>query len=354
MAIAPIDVFGTCRYVDNISSSSSLFVPFRTQNEWQHFYGAVETGGQGSVADSLHTVKCSRPFTAFATWSVPLPTDVPSCVSATPSTVATPNIYGRVSLTWPTAPAAPENFSVLCHGGATTIGAAVSWVGLASTDNLTSYNPLPATQDWQPSVSYGPDVTLVAASGASSGVSISAVAGHAITLTWNSASSGANATASAGSPTLIASLSGTSANSVSASWTTQTTPAGSAIVTTPNLTAPATTGTATYQITAMGGGLSSTAQASVNLELPITVTLTASPSTINKGGSSTLTWTVANPSAAVISCIASGGWSEARAVSGGGTKYFPNKQHNIHYYLRGCGSEPVCIYNSGSLPIWLH
>ncbi len=53
-AIGPIDVWGICRYVDNISASTSVFVPFRSQPEWQAFY-------KNAPAATVSLVHCSKP-----------------------------------------------------------------------------------------------------------------------------------------------------------------------------------------------------------------------------------------------------------------------------------------------------
>jgi len=53
----------------------------------------------------------------------------------------------------------------------------------------------------------------------------------------------------------------------------------------------------------------------VDITLPPVVTLTANPTTVTQGSSSTLTWTVAGDPAS--DCTASGDWSGAKAVSGG-------------------------------------
>ena len=69
----------------------------------------------------------------------------------------------------------------------------------------------------------------------------------------------------------------------------------------------------TYSLTCSGaGGTSPAVNATVRVSPAPTATLTASPTTIASGGSSTLTWT----STHATSCAASGGWSGAKAASG--------------------------------------
>lgn len=98
------------------------------------------------------------------------------------------------------------------------------------------------------------------------------------------------------------------ATSCSAAWTSATSTSGSAIV------APATT--TNYAITCTGAGGSSSATTTITVN-PIsnpdpkpTVTLTGNPSTIDKGNSSTLSWSSTN----ATSCSAA--WTSATSTSG--------------------------------------
>ena len=73
------------------------------------------------------------------------------------------------------------------------------------------------------------------------------------------------------------------------------------------------TTTTTYTLTCTGaGGTTSPASTTVTVAPAPTVTLSASPTTISSGGSSTLTWSSTN----ATSCTASGGWTGAEAISG--------------------------------------
>lgn len=51
----PINVWGHCRYVDNISSSSDSFVPFKTKVEWESFI-------QHHPTDILQLTPCALPY----------------------------------------------------------------------------------------------------------------------------------------------------------------------------------------------------------------------------------------------------------------------------------------------------
>ena len=87
LAVAPIDVWGYCRYVDNTSSTDSFFVPLRTSNEWLAFINAVASGS--SLQNSAQLTKC-----ATATTSFPLP-PASYCHNASPSSIGVPLPYDR-------------------------------------------------------------------------------------------------------------------------------------------------------------------------------------------------------------------------------------------------------------------
>ena len=73
---------------------------------------------------------------------------------------------------------------------------------------------------------------------------------------------------------------------------------------------------ASYQLTCTGAGGSATHTANVSVTNAIpTVNLAASPSTVQAGGKTTLTWSSSN----ATSCTASGGWLGSRATSGSST-----------------------------------
>jgi peptidoglycan/xylan/chitin deacetylase (PgdA/CDA1 family) len=80
----------------------------------------------------------------------------------------------------------------------------------------------------------------------------------------------------------------------------------------------APTATSTYTLTCTGNGSSVSQSATVNVSAATpppaapTVTLSASPTSITSGQSSTLTWSSTN----ATSCTASGGWTGSKATSG--------------------------------------
>jgi hypothetical protein len=78
-------------------------------------------------------------------------------------------------------------------------------------------------------------------------------------------------------------------------------------------TTGALTASATYTLTCLGAGGSAAQSAKVTVNPPPpTVSLTASPSTVASGASSTLEWSSKN----ATSCTASGAWSGNEATSG--------------------------------------
>ena len=266
-AQAPIDVFGSCRYVDNISATNSLFVPFRTQMEWQAFYTTVETSGS-PVSVNLSTRKCTRPFPSTTpTWSVPiLPALSSQCSNPAPATIATPVQYQPANVSWP---ATSTNLTFPCYSGATRINATAAWLGQASIDNAAL--PLIYTgNDWQPVVNYGPDLKLLAATGAQPpSTSLTVLPGTHVTLTWATAA-GSTITQTAGTPSIMSSLNGSSAVSLTSSssisdatWLPDNPSliSGSATIIAP------LSGTATYTITATGSnGVTSVATVTINIQ----------------------------------------------------------------------------------------
>jgi len=57
----PANNYWICRYITNNSSGSSIFVPFKSKNEWEAFVSDVNNGG--SVSNIVSFAGCSRPYT---------------------------------------------------------------------------------------------------------------------------------------------------------------------------------------------------------------------------------------------------------------------------------------------------
>lgn len=133
---------------------------------------------------------------------------------------------------------------------------------------------------------YGPVPVNPAPTVALSASPTSVTAGQASTLTWTST----NATSCA----------------ASGAWSGSEPLSGSA-------STGAVNQNSTYSLTCTGSGGTATASASVTVSAPKpTASLSASPSTISSGQSSTLSWNSTN----ATSCTASGAWSGSLATSG--------------------------------------
>jgi len=325
-AIAPIDVWNACRYVDNTSSGStgvSNFVPFHTAYEWSQFYNSYNHPGYLSV------VYCSRPFPPTTTWVVPSPSSVGLSTYSTAGcgdapTVNAPTIYSRWYspthfATWPMPTPESVQFTS-CHSGWTTINAQVLWSGQQSADGVA---PAPS---WWPVVTFGPDLTFTASastmSGPVSGSAITVLAGTLVTLNWDASLSDTSTSQDSVSPVVTSTLNGTSGNTVTgSSFISSTVPTvtglvavttgtgGYSIESTDNtgassvaLTPLGVTTTphsnVSYTITDLGDkDVTSLAKVTITVEQPITVSLIATPIilALNTASSSTLTWTVTLP-----------------------------------------------------------
>ncbi len=378
-AIAPIDVWNACRYVDNTSSgatAASNFVPFHSAFEWKQFYSYNPS--------TLSVVHCSRPFPLSTMWTVPSPStaglstySTANC-SDTPS-VNAPTIYNRwYSSTnfgiWPTTPESTQ--FTTCHGGWTTINAQVLWSGQESADSAT-----PAAS-WWPVVTYGPDLTLAASAttriGSVSGSTITVLAGTSVTLSWDASlsdtttaqeslplgvtstlngTSGNNVTnttgtsfASTKTPTVTGAVTVTSLGSSSYAIASNGTTNSASVTVIPFTALGATTSAVGYSITDAGDKtVSSIANIIVNVEQPVVLSLTTNPSgnpaTINLGDPITLIWTVTNPppnptNPPPVSCTLSNGdgtLSESVAAASGSQTVYPTTNET---YTLTC-SDPV-------------
>jgi hypothetical protein len=181
----PVDLWGKCRYVDNISinggNNYSIFIPFRTALEWDAFTNALDSNG---LTPSISGTHCSRPAPA-ASWVIPqawaysISSGVPGYPNylCSDASVPLPQLYAR----WPSQADAhvwPIQSSMSCNNGMTTANVLVTWYGVDS--DLSRVSPV----SWDATVEYGPYVTLTAVGDAVSGNSITVPAGTPVTLTW--------------------------------------------------------------------------------------------------------------------------------------------------------------------------
>jgi hypothetical protein len=189
--------------------------------------------------------------------------------------------------TWPPNPTI-ETFN--CYGGATIIQTSVTWD--QSKDSALARTPVSLPSSWVPVVAYGPNLTLKATSGSAptnTGAAITILAGDTINLIWSSP----------GASSCSASWLGSCSSPTGGSTTVQPTKTTSYI-----MTSSAALGT--------GSGMTSTATVTATVDQPIIASLTASVTTIAVGGSSTLSWSVSDPSNVAVTCTAQstdGSWS---------------------------------------------
>ena len=223
----------------------------------------------------------------FASWSLvacgdggttPTSQTKPTAIiNASPAAIAS---GGSSTLTWSST-------------AATACTASGGWTGTKTTSGTQTTGALNATTSYSltcngPGGSSGVSTATVSVNGAAT-VALTArpaavSSGGASTLTWTST----NATSC----------------TASGAWSGAKAPNGSQ--STGALTVPTL-----YSLSCTGpGGASAVSSVTVNV-VPL-ATLTANPSVITSGGTSTLTWSSIN----ATSCTASGGWSGPRATSG--------------------------------------
>jgi trimeric autotransporter adhesin len=244
--------------------------------------GSASTGGLTSTTD--FTLVCTGAGgSTEAVATVAVAASAPTLdLRAAPDSVAS---GASTTLTWTTT-------------NATTCAASGGWSGDKASSGSEASGALTAATDFKLDC-IGPGGTVstvvsVAVASPAPAVTLSAspstiASGASSTLTWTSA----NVTACA----------------ASGSWSGARDTSGT-------ISTGALTATKSYTLTCTGPGGSALQSATVTVgsqALPApTVTLNASPSTIAKGGSATLTWSTTN----ATSCTASGAWTGTKATSG--------------------------------------
>jgi hypothetical protein len=110
---------------------------------------------------------------------------------------------------------------------------------------------------------------------------------------------------------------------------------------------PAITATTTFTLTCSNASGSSSAATTVTLQTAAapTLTLSAAPTAVMSGGSSTLTWASTN----ATSCTASGGWTGAKATSGSQT--FNNLTASVTYSLQCTGASGLSPVRSATVTV---
>ena len=254
--------------------------------------GVESTGAL--VATTSYTLTCSgsggtagQTVTANVTAPPSVPPGPSVSLSAVPSTV---DSGGAATLTWSST-------------DATNCSASGNWSGSKATSGSASTGPLTANSSFA--------LTCTGAGGsATQSVNVTVIPPQgppppSVTL-------GATPTtvASGGGTTLNWTVTNATSCTASGGWTGSKTLSGS----------EARSGlsfTTTYTLTCTGAGGAASQLVTVTVTPPSnppspTVTLSASPTTVANGGTSTLSWLTANTSG----CTASGGWTGTKALSG--------------------------------------
>ena len=264
--------------------------------EGSTWWGAKPTSGSDVrgplTATATYSLSCTGPggtasqsVTVVVTGSPPPAPTV--TLTATPSSVSP---GGLSTLTWSTTNATTCTASNVGAEGST-------WRGAKPTSGSDVRGPLAATATYSlscagPGGTASQSVTVVVTGSppAAPTVALTAIpssisAGNSTTLAWVSA----NATG------CIA----------SGAWS------GSRAISGESAVSPTSTSTYILTCTGMGGSASDSVTVTVSVPAP-TVNLTATPTTINAGQSTTLTWSSTN----ATGCTATGGWSGAQLLSG--------------------------------------
>jgi hypothetical protein len=228
-------------------------------------YTLTCTGSGGSASQSV-TVAAASPAPVIS-------------LSATPSTVKS----GAAStLNWSATQA-------------TSCTASGDWTGSKVINGSQSTGALAGTSTYT--------LTCAGAGGSASQSATVSVTASAPTV---SLSVGPSAIASGGSSTMTWSSTNATSCTASGAWS------GSKALQGTESTG-ALTANATYALTCSGTGGTASQSTTVSVKAPApTVTLSASPSTVANGGSSTLSWSATNATA----CTASGAWAGSEGVRG--------------------------------------
>lgn len=297
-ASVAIDANGTCRYVD-YTGPNPLFIPFRnsTQDEWADFITYARSNNKGLLLTS-----CTRPLPSYS-----LSAYADAGCANSPVATTTPNFYQRFP--GPNYPASNGFYTTTftgCRNGTTTIAAIYYWQPLNADTNPTTA--------WKIMPTLGPDTYLQATSAVIAsnpvGTTLNLLQGDTLTLTWPAS----QANACVGS---------SSDQSWSSTWAGGAAGVASVV--------PKGSPSVTYTLVCYADAAQTVATvstATINIIQPVTVTTTLTHNTIYTGGtpsSSTLNWTISDPSSAALSCVESASpsdpmnWSSTLTQSGNTT-----------------------------------
>jgi hypothetical protein len=250
--------------------------------------GAKNKSGTQSVkninADTTFTLDCTGPggtSSQTALVSIALPPTL--SLSATPSNVA---YNAPTNLTWTTTNATSCTASGGWTGNKSPQGSQLSTLLKEDTTFNLSCTGLGGTVDKFVKVTVNAQAPTVNLSASP----ISVISGGSTNLSWTSTN--ATSCTAGGDWTGTKSLNSTAPETISNITTNKT-----------------------FTLTCKNvQNLETTSSVSVSVVLPISVTLTASPTSVASGGSTQLTWTTTN---SPTTCTAGGDWTGNKAVTGG-------------------------------------
>ncbi len=148
-AVAPIEAWNVCRWVDNISTGKEVFVPFKTSQEWNTFLTNVPTFPSGSIGIS----HCAVPYSNILHPSPSTTTFTPTFGGCTSITGNAPDLYGRTGVSL--VPATPiPGASFTCHGGSTSMQSREQWI--AGDVDATAAG----VSSWNQNYQFSPDIIL--------------------------------------------------------------------------------------------------------------------------------------------------------------------------------------------------
>lgn len=304
--------------------------------------GTATTGSLSTAKTYTYSLQCEneggKSTTKSATILVSLPPVPVVSLSANPITI---NTGSSASLTW-SATNSPTSCTASGDWSGSKSSSGTQSTGTLNTVKTYSYSLNCSNDGGNRSASTSVNVT----SGSSSNppvVTLNAGSttigtGDSTTLTWNATNSPTSCTASG-------SWSGSKSGSGSASTGTLS-----------------SVGTYTYTLNCSNSAGSDSDSVTVTVIAKPSVTISVSPSTINTGSSSTISWSV---SGSPTSCTAGGSWSGSKASSGSQSTGTMSSAGSFIYSLSctnagGTGSNsatltvqnPAPVYCSGKTPCY--
>lgn len=181
-ARVPVNAWGICSWIDN-KSNDSIFVPFKTSNEWALFVQSAQNKNIPNITLTDCAVPVRIPGSPGPQDTV---ADIPylasGCTGNTvaDNTVLTPDVYGRTGVSiWPTI---PFSRTFWCHNGGTKVMGLINW-------NAGDVQTTPVGQlSWIQNFKYSPDLLFQAtdmANNQSSNTNLTITAGDKVRLTFS-------------------------------------------------------------------------------------------------------------------------------------------------------------------------